>query len=793
MLSNVQYQFLGSNQPEKIVRDYEDLLDKNAKQLVVTDEKLALEGTVLKYWSVIIGAKANEPVKQEGEIDLKDIWIPGAAGWQHPVPILLLPDYATVLIEVVDIYANKAKHSPTFVKTGLMSQLVVAAQFIEYMCLHGHLRLQNVPDTQISEMLKSLSQGGIPASLQLHDRVNTFIERLIENDELEPFLIGSGDTPHSPISSLRVGLIAQHIGSVSLENQIPRSTYKKVADHLKSKGKKVSKHFASKGAPTPSQPSSKSLNNWFGTWNRFAKLDSQDQMQFIPFPNPYKLSNKIGKTPGRTKNLDLEEVIALLGGSHNWIFEYAPIVISIAKEMTSLKNQLLVEGWRPRTLTESKFPEYLNNCKKIKKLEKLTGIEIHKTSLTSSGTASDKFSITEICTLMMTACYIVIQTYNARRQAEVQSPLTGITEEHFQCVSKKHHWYQANFYNEKNGKRRWYTLNNGSTKAIQCLIALKKAWHPQGDVEGLFNVPSFSINADGSFGYYRYNFNKGKGSKVTGSAFLKLMLGKRPDTESHPFRRIYAVIYHYQYKNADLLALCHQLGHIDPAHTMVYVTEPDAREVHEQLHHKVKFTKDEAAESRIAIKEENKALDKVIAEVGVEATAKDIAALLMGSEEMAGKYTAYLKKVYRVLQRSVKFNNLTNDKLGKDFNELSINEKSESMARVLASRGHEHKPKAHATCHRKQSDSNGSKVPCEPIKCSGCPYQEVKRTQLTIMKEDLDILLTQQSDFSLLPIERLRAKNDAFNLSILIEHHERTMERSKTLFADNDGDGGTNE
>lgn len=785
MLNNVQYQFLDANQSEKIISEHQDLLVENAKKLAVTDEKLALEGTVLKFWAVIEGAKVNGSVKQEGAVDLKNIWIPGAAGWQHPVPILLLPDYAKVLIEIVDIYANKAKHTPTFVKTGLMSQVTVAAQFIEYMCLHGHLRLRSVPETQINEMLNSLKLGGIPEALQLHERVNTFIDSLIDNDELEPFLISSGEKAHSPVSSLRVGMIAQHIGSVSLENQLPNSTYQKVTAHLISKGRKISKHFASKGASTPSQPSAKSLNNWFGTWNRFAKLDSPDQMQFIPFPNPYELSNKIGKTPGRTKNLDVEEVIALLGGSHKWIFECAPLIISIVKEVTNLKNQVLSEGFKVRTLTEIRYPEYLSKSPKIKKLEKLAGIEIHKTSLTSSGAASDKFSITGICTLMMTACYTVLQTYNARREAEIQSPLIGITEEHFRCANKKLNWYQANFYNGKNGKRRWYTLNNGSTKAIQCLIALKKAWQPNG-VEGLFNVPNFRLNEDGSFGFYKYHFNKGQGSKITGNAFLQLMLGDQPDTKSHPFRRIYAVIYHYQYKNADLLALCHQLGHIDPDHTMVYVTEPEARDFHEQLHHKVKLSKDEAAESTIAIKDENKALDKVIEEVGVEATAKDIASLLMGSEEMAGKYPAYLKKVYRILQRSVKFNNLTNDRFGKDFNDLSVDEKSNAMAQVLDSRGHKHKPKAHATCHRKQGDSNGNEAPCEPFKCASCPYQEVKRTQLAIMKEDLNILQKKQSDLSLLTIERLRAKSDVSNLSILIEHHERTMQRSKTLFSEGD-------
>jgi len=786
MLSNLNYQFLGDVLPEEIIEEHHDLLLENAKKLIVTDEKLSLDGTVLKYWASIEGAKENVAIKQEGSVDLRNIWVPGAAGWQHPIPILLLPDYAKVLVEVVDIYSNNAKHTPTFVKAGLMSQLTVAAQFIEYMCLHGHLRLGDITNKQINKMLDSLKQGGIPNALEMHERVNLFVDKLIENDELEPFLIKSGGTSSSTVTSIRVPKIAQHIGSISLENQVPKEVYAKVTKYLIEKNIKVSNKLLEKGSATPSQPSSKSMNNWFGTWNRFAKLDSEDQLQFVPFPNPHKLSLKYGKAPGRTKNLDLEEVLALLGGSHQWIYEYSSKIISVVEEVNSLKDQLLQEGFRPRTLTEIRFPEYLSNSKEIKKLEKLLGLEIHKTSLTSSDKDSDKFSITEITTLLMTACYVVLQTYNARRQAEIQSPTIGVTEEHFRCQNKKYNWYQACFYNEKNRKRRWYTLNNGSTKAMQCLIALKKAWGANDDVDGLFNVPNFRINDDKSFGHYIYNFNKGKGSKITGNAFLTMMLGELPDMKSHPFRRIYAVIYHYQYKNADLLALCHQLGHIDPAQTTVYVTEPEARDVHEQLHHKVKMTKNEEAESTISIKEEDKTLDKIIKEVGVEATSKDILGLLMGTEEMAGKYPAYLKRVYRVLQRSVRFNDFTKGKYGKGFDDLTAEEKSDEMATVLEGRGHKHTPKPHATCHRGKGEAKKHKGPCEPTTCSGCPYQEVKQIQLNIMKDDLIDLKTKQADFLLLPIQRLRAKEDVANLSILIENHQRTMERSKTLF--NTGD-----
>lgn len=778
MNSNLKYQFLEDIKPEEIIEEHGDLLLENAKALVITNEKLAIEGTVLHFHAKLTGAKANETVLKKGSVDLKNIWVPGAAGWQHPVPILMYPDYAKVLIEIIDIYANRARHTPTFAKTGVMSQLVVAAQFIEYMCLNGLLTLSGVNKNQIDKMKLALKQGGISSALQLNDRVNIFIDQLIESDELEPFLVIDCNT----VTNLRVPLIAQHIGAVSLENQVSKSVYEKAAAYAKSKGLKVRKRFEATAENIFSQPSSKSLNNWFSTWNRFAKLDNEKQLQFIPFPQPHQLAKKLGKAAGRTKNLDLENVIDLLGGSHIWLYEYSNKVIALTKEIRSLKDKLLKDGLKARTLTEGRFPEYLESSKKVKELERLLGITIHKSSLTSSCKNEKAFSITELITLLMSACYVVLQTYNARRQAEIQDPLIGITEEFFRCKEKKFNWYQACFYNEKNSVRRWYTTNNGSTKAIQILIKLKKAWGAV-DVDGLFNVPNFQINEDGSFKHYKYHFNKGKDSKVTGNAFIRMMLGDAQiDMKSHPFRRIYAIIYHYQYKNADLLALCHQLGHIDPEQTTVYVTEPAAREAHEQLHHKIKLTRNEKAESTIAIKEENKALEKIIAEVGVETTSKDILALLMGTEEMAGKYTSYLKKVYRILQKSIRFNNYTKDKYGKEFNALSNEDKSNELAQILDARGHKHKPKPHATCHKKEGEEKKHKEPCEPSVCKGCAFQEVKGTQLNIMKEDLIEIQAIQSNFAVLPIERIRAKEHSANLAILIEGLERSMERSKTIF-----------
>ena len=54
--------------------------------------------------------------------------------------------------------------------------------------------------------------------------------------------------------------------------------------------------------------------------------------------------------------------------------------------------------------------------------------------------------------------------------------------------------------------------------------------------------------------------------------------------------------------------------------------------------------------------------------------------------------------------------------------------------------------------------------------------------QLKIMKDDLIDLQKQQSDFSALPIEKLRAKEQVTKLTSLIENYQRSMAKSQTIF-----------
>ena len=153
MPTKLNYKFLDVSTIEEVSDSFIGKVTENAKELelIISDEKLEIEGTTLKFHSIV------ESTRKEGAIDLANVWLPGAPGWEHPVPLLLYPNLSKAVIEVVDKYACNASHTPTFAKTGLPSQFNVATQFVEWACLNGHFQLQEISKNQLVEFNKKIT------------------------------------------------------------------------------------------------------------------------------------------------------------------------------------------------------------------------------------------------------------------------------------------------------------------------------------------------------------------------------------------------------------------------------------------------------------------------------------------------------------------------------------------------------------------------------------------------------------------------------------------------------------
>ncbi|EDL54000.1 hypothetical protein VSAK1_08321 [Vibrio mediterranei AK1] len=749
----------------------ERLLD-TVRSLSVDDEKLKLDGTILKFKNVVEGHF------YERDIDLGDIWLPGSGGFEHPVPLLLYPHHTQTLIRRIDLFAQGVPSTPSFTHSAPVV-FTNAVKFIEWALLNDHYLLSEISENDIEQLQKDLKAGGIPQMLQIPKRINAYWEHIKDD---QGAIEGIIHYKHSKIDSINTARLSRLLGSAGLSKTIPNNFYQNIASKLREKGYVIRGRFANAGVSGITQPAAKTLNTLFTQWNEMAKMDEGDHLNLYPFPNPYSLSQKLGTANKRTRNLHADQVVQLLGNAHLWLYKASPLIIKVVQELKSAVNK---EGSK-RHYSETIVEQVLEKSTALKKLERLIGVKVYRSCANQHHKCNhNEWTMVDCITALMSACFIVLQIYNARRATEIQDPIIGISNpEHFRCVDEIYDWYQACFYNAKHGGRYWYTLNKGSTKAFKVLFELKKAWDTN-NTQGLFNVPSFTLDAEHNIKSLKFNYNKGKGSRLTGDRFLQFVLGDewKDAKGTHVFRRIYALIYFYQYENRELLSLCHQLGHIDPGVTEVYVTEPAAREQHEQLHHKIKLTNVEKLETIKLIKEENKALDKLIATVDIEKTSEDILGLMMGNKRMAGRYPAYLKRVFKVLSKSVKFNKKMQSLHKSDFADLMPEQQSEEVAQVLSERGHRSQPKPHSTCHRAPHIARSLDLPCEPSTCKGCPYQEVKQAHLEIMVEDLTELreVADNADNDLLT--RIRAEESARSLALLIKQHERTMERNETRFS----------
>lgn len=780
----IQTRILSLNEIIQFEKSCADRIADTISKLRVDNEKLQLKGSVLHFYSYVEGHEYHS------QKDLAKIWMPGSAGFEHPVPLLLYPHHTQAILNSVNQFSDQAKHTKSFLQqaTSILSN---TSRLIEWALLNDNYQLQSISKNDIKQLCKKLKNGGMPNLLQLPHRLDNFWDT-IKNDLNKIKVLVNLDGFDNSALGLRTQMIQKMIGTNCTPQMMPNTFYKSIAKRLNPTGVKTDNGFTEKGIKELQQPSAGRLNALFCDWNMLARQEAEDRISFLPFKNPNQLSRKLGKPVGRTPTIHAEHVTKLLGEAHLWIYKAAPLIIKEVRDLTNLKYSKSTQTkarCSKKYICEKLYTKQMTSSKALNELEKIIGLKISRKSPNSKiGINDNIWNLSECISALMTACYLILQIYNARRQAEIQDPIIGISKrEHFRCVNEQYDWYQACFYNEKQGNRYWYTINKGSTKALQTLFELSDAWE-NTEYLGLFNVPSFVLDDQYNIRPWKYSYSRNSDSKITGHKFNKKVLGDDDHlvNGSHIFRRIYAVIYHYQYEFSELLALCHQLGHVDPEVTEVYVTDPDARDIHEQLQNKVKATHKDITSSAILIKEENKALDKIIKEVDIEKTAADILTLLMGSESMAGRYPAFLKKMFKILRKSVKFNQKIQQKYQSTFSELNPSLQSEEMAKVIFGRGHRCNPKPHNTCHRNSETKASHKAPCDPVQCKSCPYQEIKKIHLKIMKSDLVQLQEISANrYDYLPLERIQASEEANNLSHIITQHERTMKRSQSLFTDN--------
>ncbi|WP_341677291.1 hypothetical protein [Niveibacterium sp. SC-1] len=432
--------------------------------------------------------------------------------------------------------------------------------------------------------------------------------------------------------------------------------------------------------------SSSRLHDIFDGINLIYDIGPEYGTKFAPYQSALADARKLGRPSERTKNLKADTAAKLLKEACRWIYEYGPPTAALLEDIAS-------ESRRCRSLTRKYFGRrliaYFLASEARAHANRVLPFPIEALDFGRVDRRAD-FSLRTAVLCTMSAAFVCIAAMNARRRDEIIHPKFGLRRGDLQVVSEELRIYKSLFYIEKSyQERRPFYVNSLTADAIKllerlesCFASIDADWPPNNLQEGnegfdgrpLFSYRRFSLMKGVGVDRKWYDFDNYQHSSDA-AMFLRIALGDKHDFKApaHQFRRMYALLFYYQYENGDLVSLSRQLGHLDLTTTLVYVTDSSSRADYEGIR--------AVSEFRQLVGRTD--LRKQLEIVGYEKLAEEIDAILAGEARFGG-YVKFVNRARLLIARSAFYS--SNEQLGTALFEL------------IRRRGHFPKPMRHGQC-----------------------------------------------------------------------------------------------
>jgi hypothetical protein len=327
--------------------------------------------------------------------------------------------------------------------------------------------------------------------------------------------------------------------------------------------------------------SQSSFKTCFVALNRLAFLpDTLDRLSFEPFKNSREQARESGGRPdGRTLNLPIEDAAKLLRLALRWVYVRGPGVV----ELVRIWRQALSDGgerWGGKADIQTFVVQQLREAyPALQAKHELPEM----TSLQAAG-AGDS-SVVGLVEDLQTAVMVIVGINQARRKNEVLgegSRPWGLYHGCLQLADPIVDAYELDIYIEKTW-RDWLRMsaNKLTVDAIGILEELQHAMFPGVDeaslsiqerrARKLFVLPSHRVLTGEDADPHQYSFDS-HSRRFFDEAGIADALRR-----THPFRRLFALIYTYRWDHPSLQALSEHLCHLDMECTRLYVTDDAMR------------------------------------------------------------------------------------------------------------------------------------------------------------------------------------------------------------------------
>lgn len=695
--------------------------------------------------------RADEMATREfSEFDFSKFTLPPNSAYLETTDILERDDLICTTLLVVNnfmygVSSAKNRHDRA------RSQIKVCIRFFEYIWMRDFHRLQDIDRNITKKFAEDITKEGWIGALCIASRV----KRLHLSGRLNE-CIATSSTSRADLQRMLgtniegsdFGLIYQHATRICAKSSL--TEVQDVAYDMMT---------APIGFST--------LRQVLSCINKLHDAGETHGLNFLPYPNAFKLARALSPAGGRTKNIGPDSAAKIFSGSFKLLFEEADETVRLASQIAD------------SVIKNSKLSKFSLGCE-IPKISSKFNLSALPTKRYINGD-----HVRAQILLVMSACFVILAVCNARRRDEIQHRKFGLYYGCATIVNQELDLYASEFYIQKTIlDYSIFYINKISFKAIKTLEQLQEVYDRVDEALGrsrtglprrersLFSYRRLSEFEGIGAEYCWFNFD----SRARGYVrdFLNHLFpeGHSIDISAHMFRRLYGLLFMYRHEIPDVQALSFQYAHDRLSSTFTYITDP---EVESDLTSIFSLYGSNTEVVDKAYKLHCEDMQETLREVSRERI-KELVSYVVDEKECSGGFTKFLRNVYKRYMKMA------------DFQQLTAHEKCDVLARRVIERGHLPNPFRHSICvasttrgnrAAKCRSSDGMLSPelSSPKMCNGCAYQYMSQAHIANMQEDAVILSTTIDEQSPGSISRQRYQRELDNLLEILKYHSNRLRK----------------
>lgn len=491
-----------------------------------------------------------------------------------------------------------------------------------------------------------------------------------------------------------------------------------------------------------------------------------DSIPFYPFESPNACATaRFPNDKGRTRNIGLDDAVKMFEHAVNTVYDLGPAVVELAEVARTalehaLQNGLTESGAVSRALTNA-----LPNIKAS-----------YQVSLSGVNTLNSR-ELGDLISKVQVGAFCLIAPSHGRRRSEI----IGHDVPHglyFGCVSpvdEAGQYHKIDIYVAKS--LQCYTqfwCNKLVRDAVKLLEDLAQQFRPLYTGRKTYRPVQSEQRGDKLFisrpftesGFRNPPYVLDFGRKAA-EFFGEIKLSPEYVNEkTHPFRRIFAMLYKHRYDNPVLLAMHQHLCHETLLSTHTYLRDPDNRADEETA--AALFRKGDG---------EIRAHQEIMEEVDSEYFEEKILKLLKG-EATGGMFPRIVLQLMKKLSKNV------------TFERAPLSEKAKIVRERLESSGYKASEKEHCVCFAGSASKTRGRSNCyskekihpelaTPATCNGCVHTLTNSNYHQSIFKTRDLLLAEAKNFSLPKALRLAKQKEANFLDLYVEKDLMVAEQNK--------------